>query len=172
MTELLDNVQMFREDVAVPKSPEHEGSPRLITIGQIAEEHGVSRSSVHTYRRSATFPQPVPAEGSTRIRYRADEVAAWFEANPPQQGKRTDLASQDEGAAMPQAAEQVKRITVSLTSAHWESLRTTAQLAAWAEARQMGFTVEQCDRITDAAMADVQAMVEEWAHQERKASDG
>lgn len=76
----------------MPKSPEPEGSPRLITIGQIAEEHGVSRSSVHTYRRSATFPQPVPAEGSTRIRYRADEVAAWFEANPPRQGKRTDLA--------------------------------------------------------------------------------
>ena len=76
----------------MPKSPEPEGSPRLITIGQIAEEHGVSRSSVHTYRRSATFPQPVPAEGSTRIRYRAEEVAAWFEANPPKQGKRTDLA--------------------------------------------------------------------------------
>jgi predicted DNA-binding transcriptional regulator AlpA len=67
-----------------------------MTIGQIAEEHGVSRSSVHTYRRSATFPQPVPAEGSTRIRYRADEVAAWFEANPPQQGKRTDLASREQ----------------------------------------------------------------------------
>jgi len=88
---------MFREDVAVPKSPEPEGSPRLITIKQIAEEHGVSRSSVHTYRRSSTFPQPVPAEGSTRIRYRADEVAAWFEANPKQQGKRTDLAPQQQG---------------------------------------------------------------------------
>jgi predicted DNA-binding transcriptional regulator AlpA len=69
----------------------------LITIKQIAEEHGVSRSSVHTYRRSSTFPQPVPAEGSTRIRYRADEVAAWFEANPKQQGKRTDLAPQQQG---------------------------------------------------------------------------
>ena len=81
----------------MPKSPEPEGSPRLITIKQIAEEHGVSRSSVHTYRRSSTFPQPVPAEGSTRIRYRADEVAAWFEANPKQQGKRTDLAPQQQG---------------------------------------------------------------------------
>ena len=97
VSELLDIVQMFREDVAVPKSPEHEGSPRLITIGQIAEEHGVSRSSVHTYRRSATFPRPVPAEGSTRIQYRAEEVAAWFEANPPQQGKRTDLPRKQQG---------------------------------------------------------------------------
>lgn len=85
----------------MPNSPEHEGSPRLISIGQIAEEHGVSRSSVHTYRRSATFPQPVPAEGSTRIWYRADEVAAWFEANPPQQGRRTDLAPRDKGEPMP-----------------------------------------------------------------------
>ncbi|MFI1371322.1 helix-turn-helix transcriptional regulator [Streptomyces longwoodensis] len=81
----------------MPKNPEREGSPRLITIGQIAEEHGVSRSSVHTYRRRPTFPQPVPVEGSTRPHYRADEVAAWFEANPPQQGKRTDLAPKQEG---------------------------------------------------------------------------
>ncbi|GGW15787.1 hypothetical protein GCM10018980_51560 [Streptomyces capoamus] len=93
----MDIVQKFGEDVAVPKNPEREGSPRLITIGQIAEEHGVSRSSVHTYRRRPTFPQPVPVEGSTRTHYRADEVAAWFEANPPQQGKRTDLAPRDEG---------------------------------------------------------------------------
>jgi predicted DNA-binding transcriptional regulator AlpA len=88
----MDIVQKFGEDVAVPKNPEREGSPRLITIGQIAEEHGVSRSSVHNYRRSATFPRPVQVEGSTKTQYRADEVAAWFEANPPQQGKRTDLA--------------------------------------------------------------------------------
>ncbi|MFI2761371.1 DUF6221 family protein [Streptomyces echinatus] len=96
----MDIVQKFGEDVAVPKNPEREGSPRLITIGQIAEEHGVSRSSVHTYRRRPTFPQPVPVEGSTRTQYRADEVAAWFEANPPQQGKRTDLAPQDEGVVV------------------------------------------------------------------------
>ncbi|MFI9155723.1 DUF6221 family protein [Streptomyces sp. NPDC053367] len=72
----------------------------MITIGQIAEEHGVSRSSVHTYRRRPTFPQPVSVEGSTRTHYRADEVAAWFEANPPQQGKRTDLAPRDEGVSV------------------------------------------------------------------------
>lgn len=90
------NVKKFGEDVTVPKSPEPEGSPRLLTISEIAEEHGVSRTTVHTYRRSSTFPRPVPAEGSTKIRYRADEVADWFRANPPRQGKRTDLAPEPE----------------------------------------------------------------------------
>ena len=93
----MDNVQKFGEDVAVPKNPESEGS-RLITLKQIEQEHGVSRSALHTYRRSASFPQPVPVEGSTKVQYRASEVDAWFQANPPQQGKRTDLAPQpDQG---------------------------------------------------------------------------
>jgi predicted DNA-binding transcriptional regulator AlpA len=87
---------MFREDVAVPKNPESEGS-RLITLKQIELEHGVSRSALHTYRRSASFPQPVQVEGSTKVQYRADEVADWFETNPPQQGRRTDLASKQQG---------------------------------------------------------------------------
>jgi predicted DNA-binding transcriptional regulator AlpA len=101
----MDIVQKFGEDVAVPTNPESEGS-RLITLKQIEQEHGIGRSSLHTYRRRPTFPQPVPVEGSTKILYRADEVAAWFEANPPQQGKRTDLAPRDEGAAMPQTETQ------------------------------------------------------------------
>jgi predicted DNA-binding transcriptional regulator AlpA len=96
----MDTVQKFGKDVAVPKSPESEGS-RLITLKQIEQEHGVSRSALHTYRRSTSFPQPVPVEGSTKIQYRADQVTAWFEANPPSQGKRTDLSPRDEGAAMP-----------------------------------------------------------------------
>ncbi|MFD8254949.1 helix-turn-helix transcriptional regulator [Streptomyces werraensis] len=89
----------------MPTNPESEGS-RLITLKQIEQEHGIGRSSLHSYRRRPTFPQPVPVEGSTKILYRADEVAAWFEANPPQQGKRTDLAPNDEGAAMPQTETQ------------------------------------------------------------------
>jgi predicted DNA-binding transcriptional regulator AlpA len=96
VSELLDIVHKFGEDVAVPENPESEGS-RLITLKQIEQEHGVSRSALHTYRRSASFPQPVPVEGSTKIQYRADEVAAWFEANPPQQGKRTDLPAKQQG---------------------------------------------------------------------------
>ncbi|WP_437013303.1 helix-turn-helix transcriptional regulator [Streptomyces sp. enrichment culture] len=67
----------------------------MITITEIAEEYGVSRATVHNYRRAGTFPRPAPVEGTekTKLRFRADEVAAWFEANPKQQGKRTDLAT-------------------------------------------------------------------------------
>jgi predicted DNA-binding transcriptional regulator AlpA len=89
VTEVLDIVQNIGKDVAVPENPESEGS-RLITLKQIELEHGVSRSALHTYRRSTSFPQPVPVEGSTKTQYRADEVAAWFQANPKQQGKKRD----------------------------------------------------------------------------------
>lgn len=64
----------------------------MMTVKEIAEEHEVSRVSIHTYRRRGVFPQPVQGEGSTRLRFRADEVAAFFAANPKQPGKRTDLA--------------------------------------------------------------------------------
>ncbi|MFH9013988.1 helix-turn-helix transcriptional regulator [Streptomyces sp. NPDC017943] len=84
----------------MPKNPDSEGVPRLMTVTEIAEEHGVSRQTVHSYRTRGSFPKPVEGEGSTRPRFRADEVAAWFTANPPRPGKRTDLASHDEGAPM------------------------------------------------------------------------
>ena len=81
----------------MPENPESEGS-RLITLKQIELEHGVSRSALHTYRRSASFPQPVPVEGSTKTQYNAAEVAAWFEANPKQQGrKREQFVSHQQG---------------------------------------------------------------------------
>ncbi len=82
----------------MPENPESEGS-RLITLKQIELDHGVSRSALHTYRRSSTFPQPVAVEGSTKTLYRADEVAAWFDANPKQQGKKRDqFISHQQGA--------------------------------------------------------------------------
>lgn len=89
----------------MPKNPEREGSPRLITIIEIAEEYGVSRATVHNYRRSGTFPRPAPVEGTekTKLRFRADEVADWFEANPKQQGKRTDLATKTQQQGDPVA---------------------------------------------------------------------
>lgn len=76
----------------MPKNPEREGSAELLTIDQIARKHGVSRSTVHTYRRGGTFPRPVPVEGTTRVLFDPDEVKAWFAANPKKQGSRTDLA--------------------------------------------------------------------------------
>lgn len=78
-----------------------------MTVSEIAEEHGVSRQSVHTYRRSGAFPQPVEGEGSTRPRFRADEVDAFFKANPKQPGKkRNDRAPRaEQGATMASTTE-------------------------------------------------------------------
>lgn len=81
----------------MPKSPEHEGSPRLMTTMEIAAEHGVSRQTIHTYRRTGVFPQPVEGEGSTRPRFRADEVAAFFAANPKQPGIKRSPQPQQQG---------------------------------------------------------------------------
>ncbi|MFJ4624257.1 helix-turn-helix transcriptional regulator [Streptomyces sp. NPDC088812] len=133
----------------------------MITIGQIAEEHGVSRSSVHTYRRSATFPQPVPAEGSTRIRYRADEVAAWFEANPPQQGRRTDLASQDEGAPVP-TTEQSQS---DAAEAIWSLADRLANVLAYQvglAVQQVGLSEEQGEELARAVVRTVHEVAAEW----------
>lgn len=80
----------------MPENLDHEGSPRLLTIDQIARKHGVSRSTVHTYRRGGTFPRPVPVGGTTRVLFDPDEVEAWFKANPKRQGSRTDLATKTE----------------------------------------------------------------------------
>lgn len=98
---LLYNVKQNREDVAVPKNPEQqEGSPRLMTVTEIAAEHGVSRQTVHTYRRTGVFPSPVEGEGSTRPRFREDEVAAFFEANPKQPRKKRRYPPEQQGEAV------------------------------------------------------------------------
>lgn len=78
----------------MPNNPEPEGGARLMTVAEIAERYGVSRQTVHSYRRRGDFPQPVQGEGSTRLRFRAGEVAAFFAKNPKQQGRRTDRARQ------------------------------------------------------------------------------
>lgn len=68
-----------------------------MTVTEIAAEHGVTRQTVHTHRKRGVFPKPVEGEGSTRPRFRADEVAAFFAANPPTPGKRTDLPAKQQG---------------------------------------------------------------------------
>ncbi|MEU9792905.1 helix-turn-helix domain-containing protein [Streptomyces sparsogenes] len=85
-----------------------------MTVTQIAEEHGVSRQTIHTYRRSGVFPPPVEGEGSTRPKFRADEVAAFFEANPKQPGKKRT-------AAAPRAdqGEPLTTTTASTTEPAW-----------------------------------------------------
>ena len=120
----------------MPKNPESEGS-RLITLKQIEQEHGVSRSALHTYRRSASFPQPIPVGGSTKFQYRADEVAAWFEANPKSQGKRTDLAAKQQGEPVADTAQQENE---SVNDADWRvPLKYTRQdLAVLLESVEAG----------------------------------
>ncbi|MEV7140742.1 helix-turn-helix transcriptional regulator [Streptomyces tauricus] len=81
----------------MPKNPEREGSPRLITPQEIEQEYRIKRSTLYTYRHRPTFPKPVKVEGSIKTFYRADEVAAWIAANPKQQGKRTDLPAKQQG---------------------------------------------------------------------------
>lgn len=71
-----------------------------MTVSEIAEAHGVSRQTVHTHRRRGVFPKPVEGEGSTRPRFREDEVSAFFIANPKQPGRRTDRESAPEGEPM------------------------------------------------------------------------
>lgn len=68
-----------------------------MTTTEIAAEHGVSRQTIHTYRRTGVFPAPVEGEGSTRPRFREDEVAAFFEANPKQPRKKRRFPPEQQG---------------------------------------------------------------------------
>lgn len=61
-----------------------------LTVKEIMAKHGVSRQSLHTYRQDPTFPLPVSRPGTGGLRWREDELAAWFAANPKQQGKKRD----------------------------------------------------------------------------------
>lgn len=81
----------------MPENPEPQGSPRLLTVPEITQRYGISRQAIHTYRQRGVFPQPAPEKGSTRLRFREDEVAAFFAANPKQPGKRTDLTEKPQG---------------------------------------------------------------------------
>jgi predicted DNA-binding transcriptional regulator AlpA len=111
-----------------------------MSISEIALKYDVSRSSVHTYRRGGTFPRPAPVEGmeKTKLRFRSDEVAAWFEANPKQQGKRTDLTPEaEQGEPMTAVAQDENE---SVNDADWRvPLKYTRQdLAALLESTEAG----------------------------------
>lgn len=68
-----------------------------MTVTEIAAAHEVSRQTIHTYRRTGIFPSPVEGEGSTRLRFREDEVAAFFEANPKQPRKKRRPQPEQQG---------------------------------------------------------------------------
>lgn len=82
----------------MPENPDIDETGRLLSVAEIEREFGVSRQTIHAYRRAGGFPQPVQELGTTRIRFREGAVREFFERNPKQPGRRTDLASR--GAAM------------------------------------------------------------------------
>lgn len=64
----------------------------LVTIKQIVERFGVSRPTIHKYRRAGVFPQPVPTGGeTTAMRFDAKEVEEFWASHPKRQGRRTDV---------------------------------------------------------------------------------
>lgn len=106
-----------------------------MTTMEIAAEHGVSRQSIHTYRRTGAFPQPVEGEGSTRPRFRADEVAAFFAANPKQPGKkRTDPAT---------AEQQGDPVTTTDAPREWRLTRETLDLFVRALVNEVDYDIHK-----------------------------
>ncbi len=52
---------------------------RLLTIGEIAREFGVSQSAIQRWRRDGL---PVHRLGPMTVRYDKDEVRGWLDARP------------------------------------------------------------------------------------------
>lgn len=117
----------------MPSNPEHGGSVRLMTVTEIAEEYEISRQAIHDYRRRGIFPQPVQGEGSTRLRFRADEVREFFAANPKRPGKRTDLAPKQPGEDVSTSANPRMEILSNLSDPPYNEV-TETRCTPWDEA--------------------------------------
>ncbi|MBL0779442.1 GIY-YIG nuclease family protein [Streptomyces albidoflavus] len=63
----------------------------LLSIRDIMARHQLSRQTLHAYRQRPDFPAPAPNGANSRPRWRAQDVDAYFLANPKRQGARTDL---------------------------------------------------------------------------------
>jgi predicted DNA-binding transcriptional regulator AlpA len=141
-----------------------------MTTSEIAAEHGVSRQSIHAYRRSGAFPRPVEGEGSTRPRFRADEVAAYFAAHPPRPGKRTDLSSRDEGAAMPQTEQPTREMPEkpdSLTQDQWTAIVYSVYEGLGQGLRKAGLTSDWAIGLGPVAVAAISPRLDVLLARER-----
>ncbi|MFM9594136.1 GIY-YIG nuclease family protein [Streptomyces scabiei] len=76
---------------STPSAPELLAPDALLSIREIMARHGVSRQGLHTHRQHPEFPAPFADAGSSRPRWRAVAVDAYFTAHPKRQGERTDL---------------------------------------------------------------------------------
>ncbi|MFZ3473123.1 helix-turn-helix transcriptional regulator [Streptomyces sp. 4.24] len=75
----------------MPNTPEEKGDRELLTMAQIMERFDISRTTLHSLRKRGQFPPSEVEPGSTRQRWDAVVVAAYFEAHPKRPGRRTDL---------------------------------------------------------------------------------
>jgi len=134
----------------VPENPKREGSPRLLTVPEIVEKHGISRQTIHAYRQRGVFPQPAPEQGgSTRLRFREDEVDAFVAANPKRPGgrPRTDPETPTEGESVSALDELTKHY--GSQSEHWLDLIADLRAEVLAEAADAALAVptpEDCSR--------------------------
>ncbi|MEU6661235.1 helix-turn-helix domain-containing protein [Streptomyces sp. NPDC046821] len=132
-----------------------------MTTSEIAAEHGVSRQTVHSYRRRGGFPKPVEGEGSTRPRFRADEVAAFFAANPPSPGKRTDLPPRTGGVP-----ENVIELRPSGDSeadlTKGERLANALSYQTGVAAQKIGLSKDEAEQAAEAVVQAVHEVSADW----------
>lgn len=75
----------------MPSEHPDDGRDELLTITQILQRFHVSRQTLHRWRARGLFPAPEPNPGSTRMKWRESQVAAFIASNPKRPGARTDL---------------------------------------------------------------------------------
>ncbi|MFJ3021461.1 helix-turn-helix transcriptional regulator [Streptomyces tendae] len=131
-----------------------------MTTTEIAAEHGVTRQTVHAHRKRGVFPKPVEGEGSTRPRFRADEVAAFFAANPPSPGKRTDLTPREGDVDMWSPAEPA--VGPALSPETQQKLQALIEQDAARAARAVGLSEREAEQIASASTEGVRSLVEQW----------
>ena len=76
--------------------PQVEEGSRLVNMSQLAEELGVTRQSLHNWRRThGDFPDPKRRPGSTRDEWDLEEVRRYWTNRELRPGARTDLTTEE-----------------------------------------------------------------------------
>jgi excisionase family DNA binding protein len=162
-----------------PMRPVALSAPGTYTMTEMAKRFGVSKATIRTAVRAGDFPTPVGAAASGRrpTRFPTDAVDAYWARRQAgiKQGKRTDLANQDEGAAMPQTTEPSVSETVSrpeyLTEEQWAALLFGVASGVADGIRNAGLDRSWLEPLSLAAVKAVRDRLEELAAQEEP-SDG
>ncbi|MDX2513867.1 helix-turn-helix domain-containing protein [Streptomyces stelliscabiei] len=123
-----------------------------MTTTEIAAEHGVSRQTIHTYRRTGVFPQPVEGQGSTRPRFREDEVAAFFEANPKQPRKKR--RPQQQGAPVTTTVDARRNLYAFVMQGKEHSPDISERASAEIDAFRAAVLREAADSVSDMPAPD------------------